>query len=87
MHLDRKLRDRLRTRNLQVPKNCVLTPLVFFKTGPTIGKKPNENQESLNVEIKTQSGEANSKIVLIYVLIFKTVISKALLKFFMLLKD
>ena len=46
----------------------------------TIWNKPDKKQDSLKVNIKTQSGEICIKIVSIDVLVFNTDLAKALLK-------
>ena len=48
---------------------------------------PTEKLDSLKVDIKTQPGERYSKTVVIYVLMFRTGIPEALLKFVTLLHN
>ena len=48
---------------LQDLKNHGPLPPISFTPDPTIGKKPDEKQDSLKVEIKTQPGESCSKTV------------------------
>ena len=62
-------------------KTQVSLPLISYKTGTTIGKTPMEKLDYLKVDIKTQPEERDSKTVAIYVLLFRTGIPEALLKF------
>ena len=71
---------------LQDLKNLGMMPPVSFNPDPIIGKKPDKNQYSLNVDVKTHPGEINIKIVLLYIHISKTSSAKALLKFLFILK-
>ena len=51
----------MKIQMLQDLNNRGIPPLISFKTTPEIINKPDKNQESLKVEIKTQTGETNSK--------------------------
>ena len=55
-------------------------PPISFKTNPTIIKTPDKKQDSLKLDINTNPGEINSEVVLIYMTIFKTRLSKSLIK-------
>ena len=71
------------TMKLKIPqdyKNDGMLPQISFKKNPVIRNNLNENQDSLKIEINTQLSEANSGTVLIYVTIFKTGPTEALLK-------
>ena len=63
-----------------------MLPPMFFNTNPTIGKKPDKKQDSLNVYIKTYPGGINRKTALICILVFKNGLPNALLKFLFILK-
>ena len=60
-------------------------PPIYFKFNPPIGKEPDKYQDYLKVNIETRRGEANRKMVLIYVPIFNTGLENALLKLLFLL--
>ena len=57
---------------LQEFKNRGTAPPISYKLEPTFGMKPKTKSEYLKVDIKTQSGKANSKTILIYLPMFKT---------------
>ena len=67
-------------------KNCGSSPPIYFKPGPIIVKKNNEKQDSFKVKIKTQSGNIPIKAVSLYIWIFNTGSSEALLRFLIILK-
>ena len=60
-------------------------PPIFYKAEPTLGKTPTEKSDPLKVDIKTQPGERDSEMVVIYVPLFITRIPEAILKFITLL--
>ena len=63
---------------LHIPKddlnNCGLPPLIFYKSGPTIGNNPEYKSDSLKVDIKTQPGKRDSETVDIHISMFRKVI-------------
>ena len=63
------------------------TPPITYKTDPTIVRKNEYNQNSLNVEIKTQPGEQHIYIVSIYVPLFRVGSLKSLINFIMVLQN
>ena len=56
---------------LQYPKNCSPTPPISFNANPNIINKPEKNQDSLKVEIRTHPGGGSSETVYPYLPIFK----------------
>ena len=66
---------------IHCPEKRGMLPPITSNPKPTIVKKWNKNQDSLEVEIKTQSGDINSKMVLIYVPIFKKVFGQGTIEF------
>ena len=56
---------------LQHFKDHGLTHVISYKTKPMARKKPEEKQDSLNLETNTQKGKANIKTFLRYIPIFK----------------
>ena len=77
---------KMKLKMLQDLKKCGLPPQISFKPDPTTWKKPDKNKYSLKVEINTQSGYMNRKMVSIYTPIFNTGSVEALLKFLVILK-
>ena len=65
---------------LQDIKKCRPPPPISFGPGPTIFKKPDKKRHSLRFDINTFTEEINIKTVSLYILIFKTGLTKALLK-------
>ena len=57
---------------IQELNNCGLPPQIYFNPNPIIRNKLNKKHYSPKVNIKTQPGEANSKMVSLYVPIFNT---------------
>ena len=72
---------------LQYIRNHCPPPMIYFKTKPLIGKKPDKNFDSLRVEIKIQPGKIDSKVVSIYVPFLNTGSSGSLLKFLVLVNN
>ena len=70
---------------LQLPKyDCKIRgtlPPIYYKPNTTIGKSLKDKFYSFKVNIKTQPGERDSKMVAIYVPLFRTGSPEALLKF------
>ena len=67
-------------------KNCGLSTLIYFKPDPDIGNKPDNNQDSLEFDIKTHTGDINTKILLLYIPISNTGLGDSLLKVLFFLK-
>ena len=61
-------------------------PPIFYKPKPTISKTLSDKSDSLKVDIKTQSGKANSKTILIYLPMFKTGSTEEILMFLTILQ-
>ena len=76
---------------LNIPKedwnNCGLLPPICYKPDPAIGKTPADRSDFLWVDIKTQPGDRVSDTVAIYVSLFLTGSTEALLKFVTLFKN
>ena len=70
---------------LKIPKydveNRGLLPPILYKSYPTISKTPADKSDSLKVDIKNQPRERDSDTVAIYVLLFCTGTTEALVKF------
>ena len=62
-------------------------PPIAYKPDPMIGKTPTDKSDSLMVDVKTQLEDRDSKIMEMYVLLFRLEIPEALLKFLMMLKN
>ena len=58
----------------------------LVQSWPFDTKKAQQKQDFLKVDIKTRLGEGNSKSFFLYVPIFETVLTEALLKFLMRIK-
>ena len=58
------------------------SPLISYKSDPTLGKILTERLDSLKVNINTQPGYRDSDTVAIYLPMFRTGGPEALLKFF-----
>ena len=71
----------MKLQMIHYPENRRMIPPITFNPKPTIVKKWNKKQDSLKVDIKTQSGDINSKIVLVYVPIFKKVFGQGTIEF------
>ena len=71
---------------LQEFKNRRTAPPISYKPEPTFGIKPETKYEYLKVDIKTQSGKANSKTILIYLPMFKTGSTEEILMFLTILQ-
>ena len=52
---------------IQVPP-----PPISYKSNPNLDKTPTDKLDSMNVDIKTQTGERDIKMVEIYVPLFRT---------------
>ena len=76
---------------LNIPKEDLTNfgppPPIFYKPDPNVSKNPEDNSDSLRVNIKTQPGKSNNETVVIYVLLFQTGSLEALLKFFMIITN
>ena len=60
--------------------------LIYFNTNPKIGNKTDKKQDSLKSKTKNYPGEINSKMVSLYIPIFKTGLTKVLIKLLIHLK-
>ena len=63
-----------------------MLPQIYFTSDPMIRKKHDEMQYTLKLGIKTQLGEINMKAVFLYIPIFKSGKSEAIVNLLVLLK-
>ena len=77
MHLRPVMKLKTNKYNL---KSSGPPPTIFYNTNPTIRKTPAEKSYLPKVNIKTQPGESDNNVVVIYVPLFWTGIPEALLK-------
>ena len=61
--------------------NRGMSPSISYKPDLTIGKTPADKSDSLKVDIKTQPGERDIKMVAIFIPLFRTGGPEALLNF------
>ena len=78
-------KDNIKIILLKDLNNHGMLPPIYLKPYPLIGNAPIKNKYYLSIYIKTQPIDTNSNTVSLYVPIFKTGSSEALLKLIVLL--